>query len=302
MKTLDTISDFIRYLTKKEKLISSEKLIAAAGEDDLLAFYLMQIDDAGEHTFFPNSKTQPDGIVIDQGFWDTFQKHPSRIAQIRANRISYSWNMLIEKFIFHITTGTSYKMSHPSLKTQEGLFRLLAKEDRTRRRMLAESLHDLLARTPKDYRATRLLLPSHVGEPHYLFLLLPKPENESYEEYRRIRGELLSCYLRITKVKRPEVKDIIGFATEPGTSKNRSEDIMYFDASNWTDQDEKETRRIEKEFVQCGLFGKRSMFMDTFKEYPDRQTRPIKISMKGDERNKPCPCGSGKKFKKCCGA
>lgn len=90
MKTLDTISDFIQYLTKKEELIQSDKLIIAAGEDDLLGYYLENIDKDGEHTFLPSSKKTVDGIVIDEGIWDGFSKHPSRLAQIKANEISYS--------------------------------------------------------------------------------------------------------------------------------------------------------------------------------------------------------------------
>jgi hypothetical protein len=34
---LDTITDFVRYLTKKEEFIASGKLVSAAGEEELLA-------------------------------------------------------------------------------------------------------------------------------------------------------------------------------------------------------------------------------------------------------------------------
>ena len=40
LNTLDTISDFVSYLDKKEKLIRSDTTIFAAGEEDLLAYYL----------------------------------------------------------------------------------------------------------------------------------------------------------------------------------------------------------------------------------------------------------------------
>ena len=38
--TLDTVTDFVDYLTKKERLITGGRLIAAAGEEELLAYYL----------------------------------------------------------------------------------------------------------------------------------------------------------------------------------------------------------------------------------------------------------------------
>jgi len=49
------------------------------------------------------------------------------------------------------------------------------------------------------------------------------------------------------------------------------------------------------------LLGKRAMFRSSIKEYPDDRPLKIWVGMKGNERNMLCPCGSGKKFKKCCG-
>jgi len=269
MKTLDTISDFIQYITKKEELIQSGKLISAAGEDDLLGHYLKHIDINGEHTFIPNSKKSINGIVIDEGLWDSFNKHPSRLAQIKANEISYSWDMLIEKFIFHITNGTSYYLSHPNIKSQEEIFRLLAKENRTQRRLLATAINKLIAKTPVYYRTTRIVLPLHPGKPYYLFLLLPRSKDIPYEKYRQIRGELLGNYLQILKLKYPEALDIIGLATETGTSEERSEDFMYFDASKWTIEENREAKELEKELINHNLLGNRTMFSGSIKEYPD---------------------------------
>lgn len=44
MSTLDTVADFTAYLTKKEQLILSGELAGAAGEEDLLAFFLRHLD------------------------------------------------------------------------------------------------------------------------------------------------------------------------------------------------------------------------------------------------------------------
>jgi len=48
LKTLDTISDFVRYLAKKEAFIASGKLGAATGEEDL-AFYMWNLNADDEH-------------------------------------------------------------------------------------------------------------------------------------------------------------------------------------------------------------------------------------------------------------
>lgn len=301
MKTLDTISDFTQYLTKKEEFILSGKLLSSAGEDDLLAYYLQHIDENNEHAFFPDSTKNANKITIMEGFWEDFCKHPSRIAQIKANEISYAWDDLIEKFIYHVTTGTSYFLSHPDIKSQEKIFRFLAKENRTFRRALSESLHNLIVKTPVDCRITRTIIRTDPTDPYYVFLLLPRTANTPYEKYREIRMELLSSYLKITKLSYPQAINIIGLATETGLSEERSEDFAYLDASNWNSDDYEEAERLKKEFTDSGLLGKRKMFRGTINEYPNEKSSPIIVGMRGSERNHPCPCDSGKKFKKCCG-
>lgn len=301
LKTLDTISDFTRYITKKEELICSNKLVTASGEDDLLAHYLQNIDESGEHTFIPRDFESVGSFTITEGIWENFTKHPSRLAQIEANEISYSWDKLIEKFLFHITTGTSYLLSHPEIKSQEEIFRFLAKENRTRRRLLSSSLHDLIAKTPENYRTTRIMLPSKPGDPYYLFFLLPRLKNTTDEKYRDVRKNMLENYLKTVKLKFPAAVDIIGLATETGTSLDRSEDLMYLDGREWTDNEYKEAKEIERELTNEGLLAKRKMYRTSAKEYPDKVPPIIHVGMKGSEQNLPCPCGSGKKFKKCCG-
>jgi hypothetical protein len=90
---MNTVTDFVNYLTKKEKFITSGKLAAACGEDDLLAFYLTKIDSDGEHNFIvpPNI----DFIMIEEGLWQDFSNRPERKAQLLADEVSYSWDGLI---------------------------------------------------------------------------------------------------------------------------------------------------------------------------------------------------------------
>ena len=94
LKTVDTIFDFTSYLEKKEAFLRCGKPILAASEQDLLAFYLKDINDEGVHDFIVPSDAQ--GICITEGQWDDFQQRPERIAQIEINKISYAWDSLIE--------------------------------------------------------------------------------------------------------------------------------------------------------------------------------------------------------------
>lgn len=303
MTTVDTITDFIGYLEKKERAIASGKLAVAAGEDDLLAFYLKNIGSDGEHDFVvpPEFKT----FAVEEGFWRTFQTRPERLAQIEANKISYAWDRLIETFSHHIFAGTSHYLSHPGLNQQERLFRLMAREPRTRRRLLARLLLELIKKTASSVRATRLVLPSRPGDPHYLFLLLPKTTELPYEEYRELRRILLGNYCVITKLDCPEAQRIIGIATESGRGVAGSEDFLLYDASNWTKQDQEYAEQTKAEMISMELLGERNRLDGVEKEYPDPplgvQQQARAFSMKGRDRNAPCPCGSGKKLKKCHG-
>jgi hypothetical protein len=175
LNTLDTITDFVRYLTKKEQLIQRGQLIAAAGEDDLLAIYLKDLNEHGEYDFvIPSDEPHKiDGMVIDEGFWEEFTKRPERRAQVEANRISYSWDALIETFNKNILANTQYRASHPSIDSSERIMRFLAREPRTRRRLLAQSLLELIQKTPLTQRATRVLLPSQEGDPFYVVNVRP---------------------------------------------------------------------------------------------------------------------------------
>jgi len=304
MKTLDTISDFIGYLEKKERVITSGKLAFAAGEDDLVAFYLKKIGADGEHDFVvpPEFKS----FSVDEGFWNIFQARPERLAQVEANKVSYAWDRLIENFSHHIFAGTSHYLSHPGLDQQERLFRLMAREPRTRRRLLARLLLEFIKETPSSVRATRLVLPSKPGDPHYLFLLLPETPELAYEEYREMRRLLLANYCGITKLEWPEAERIVGIATESGRGVAGSEDFVLYDAANWTEQDREHSLKTRAEMIELGLLGERKRFEGVEKEFPDvptlaQQRGTMMFSMKGRNRNEMCPCGSGKKVKKCHG-
>ncbi len=296
MDTLDTVSDFISYLESKEEFITSGKLNSASGEEDLLAHYLKELDSDGKHGLFVNPNS--DSITLSEGLWDNFKNHPQRLAQIEANKISYMWDALIESFLTHLFSGTSRDFTFPSISHSEKALRFLARENRTRRRLLALSLSGLIEKTSKTQRATRTTLPSHEGDPHYLFLIMPRLKAKD-EVYRKVRGNLLSKYLMITKLHHPDAVNIIGIATETRFDKLRSEDFSYYDASIWTDDEITQAKEYEKELKEMGLLADKKMSRGKIKEYPDVELPKKKL--KGRDRNKPCYSGSGNKYKKCCG-
>ena len=160
---------------------------------------------------------------------------------------------------------------------------------------------------PTTQRRTCVVLPSRLGDPHYVFLLLPHLPSVSYEDYREGRRYFLKACCLVTKLMYPQALDIIGIATEanPDFTVGRSEDAMYLDAREWTEEMQENARSIQQE---TGLLTNLTMHASTVREYPYQPERTRHAShtssvspMKGRDRNRPCPCGSGKKFKRCCG-
>ena len=103
-----------------------------------MAAYLKDVDDDGEHGFFFHGRVFR--TRIEKGFWKNFESRPERHRQLIANQISYMWDELIEEFAKHGMQGTQYFVTEPGIENLELILRLMAKEPRTTRRMLARAL------------------------------------------------------------------------------------------------------------------------------------------------------------------
>jgi hypothetical protein len=292
MGYLDTVSDFVAYLTKKETLMTGDIHIRAAGEEELLGQYVKRLNSAGEHDFIiPKGTTH---VLFEKGIWKKFLNSPEREAQAKANAISYSWDALIEKFLHHSMAGTQYTCSHPRMSDQEKVFRCLARENRTRRRLLAMSLLEILKKTPADYRASRLVKPSYPGDPYYIFLLLLYDRDIEEEKYRQVRRQMLQEYLMVVKLHFPDAQHIVGIATETYSVRDyRSEDLLLLDATEWDSGLEEEAQKSK---ADLGIFTDVKTFAGRVHEYPVTNSSRVVVS-----RNSPCLCGSRKRYKNCCG-
>ena len=263
LRTLDTITDFVSYLSKKERFVCGGKLVHGAGEEDLLAFYLKNLNEHDEHDFVVPPDI--DWMAIGEGLWEDFIASPERQAQLAASQVSYSWDALIETFSKHILENTQYYATHPGVDTSERNIRFLAREPRLRRRLLARSLVDFIENTPPSYKATRVVLPSREADPFYVFLLLPHLKGVPYAEYREVRMKLLEACCLVTKLLYPHAQDIVGIATETGLTEYRSEDAVSYDARGWGPEEQAEAQSLQEDL---GLLTRTTMFKSTEKEYP----------------------------------
>jgi hypothetical protein len=236
LSTLDTIADLTAYFAKKQRFIESGVILSAAGEEELLAYYLTHINADKEYDFV-FERGDFGGVSLDSGFWADFVKSPQRKSQLEANKISYIWDDIIERFAHHFLKGTSHFLSDTSLSSHETILRFFAREMRVRRRMLASALIEMLKTTPPHIRRLRVLRPSRPGDPYFVLLLLPMLPNHSYEENRDVRRAFLNACCAVVKLEFTDALDIVGFATETSTSsEGRSEDAAYFDTRQWSEE------------------------------------------------------------------
>jgi hypothetical protein len=62
-----------------------------------------------------------------------------------------------------------------------------------------------------------------------VFLTVPKPDGETYEQYRELRSSVLLTYCHGLKLKFPWVVEAVGVASEPMSESVSSQDFLYVD-------------------------------------------------------------------------
>ena len=266
LREIDTISDFTSYLTKKENLFRSKKTVMAAGEEDVLAHYLTHMNKQQQHDFVVGKRF--DGVSFPEGAWAKVAINPQYLAKKDANKSSYAWDELIEKFNSHVLGGTLAQGNERPLTDHEQGLRQLASESRFSRRSLVRALFDLLATTPDGQNKMRMVLPNQEKERAYV--LLVAGQDTWHPEYRERRSGLLAAYCHVAKVYRPKLRDIVGIATEPVDFDARSEDLIYLNARYWRAEDQSDAESLQREL---GLLTRltRTPFHDS--EYPTDVSR-----------------------------
>jgi hypothetical protein len=303
MRELDTVSDFVNYLTRKEAFVRGGRFGGATGEEELLAYYLRRLNDREENDFVvPAGITQ---VWMQEGLWHEYVTGPLRLARVDADEVSYIWDRLIETFNHHTLAGTSYgPAASATVSEREQAVRLLAAEPRTARRVLGQSLIQFLRESKPGFRTTRVMMPVRLGGPHYVFLALSQPPFVTSEaEFREFRWELLKGLCLVAKLVLPAATDIVGLATEVGLETVRSEDVVYYDARQWCPAHQSEAERLQRDLgllTQCG-----PPVRSTEYQFPRPVAMPTPAARPRQApdqslRNSSCPCGSGKKWKRCC--
>jgi len=141
LSELDTISDFLKYLSVKQNWFESGKISISSTEEDLLAFYLTQ------DCSLPS---EPSLVVLEAGLWERFSSLPEVISRKESDQTSYIWDNLIERVYENYATNnyrTPWANDFKELSDAERVVRAMAREDRQMRQQLGASVLDLRERS-----------------------------------------------------------------------------------------------------------------------------------------------------------
>lgn len=265
MQEMDTITDFTNYLDKKATFIRSGHLGNAAGEEDLLSYYMTNMEDEFNHGFaHPQEKDWREGenFVIGSGLYEEIKNNQSYIQKKQADRISYFlWDGLIEAFTKNIIDGTILVTEGEELnisKHEIGV-RYMAMEPRVLRRMYAEGIDGILKKAHEQDRTFRSMMPNPESkdgrDTAYIIMTLKHPKKElegGYNQYRSVRQNMLQTYCLKFLMLHPHVSRVVGIAFEPPSTKKGngfSEDMIYAEQpEKWSQENIKEIDRLTKHF------------------------------------------------------
>ena len=291
LQELDTIQDFINYLDSRKTLLLGHK-VTATSEKELLAMHLQGLMIGRHDGLTVQLKSNHDLATFLEGGWDSTIESSHYSEWKRKLAISYFWDELLQRTFYYVENGLSFQTSTPSLNSQSNLFYWLAKEDRLHRFALSQAFLSFYDELKPGYRGTRTIYFYDNPDICYVLFFLPQLSTVSNEEYRSTRRNMLIDYCHIAKASLPEVKTVVGIAHETPQAPTSSEDFIYLDTS---EEDQKQSLDVKEQYVAKGLLAPQKFYYSTI----DPQKWGTR--MKGRDRNKPCPCGSGKKYKKCCG-
>lgn len=299
LEELDTISDFVGYLEEKERAIREGEILQAAGEEELLAHYYRgrSKSNTSGRMIHPTGNLDKDGPVsLSEGLWSEYICEEEYDLFSRFTKASAIWDQLIDRFSFHILKGSVGRGQDLEFEYHERAVRHLASESRFSRYLLSVAFEEKFAEVPPNRRSSRLIFSPDRKDKLYVFLFLPRDDGQDYQEYRDERLSHIEAYALVAKYRYPKAKDVIVIATEPIMADGRSEDIFSIEFDNeLSKEEESEAKKLMDEERILN-----DVWMQRHNPIVPQRNKPYRNKAAKYGRNEKCPCGSGKKYKKCC--
>ncbi len=298
---LDTFYDLTTYLVEKENTIRSLESLVYCGEEDLLAHYLLNYDEAEKKHYIGSRKQEYNNLYLGEGEWSDFITRDEYKNKKKADEISYVWDELIQRTCQNTLDGTLLG-EHSPLEGRSAIHEM-AREPRFHRRFLADAITKSIQSfpdSPHPFMTNLSVFSSFYEDKNYVFLQLKVDEKGDYEtEYRPKRSAMLEIACGATKNKLPSLNMIVGIAIDaPRYHETNSEDFLLMDCADWPQEI---ADKFEKENEGFNFLKTKNLTTHHahIKEFPDNLNDGVFPNNKVG-RNDPCPCGSGMKYKKCC--
>lgn len=279
LEEVDTIRDFVNYLSDKERLYLSNIKISAAGENELLAQHIRGLIHGCTTALFDLTaeKRNVKNILLGEGLWEEVRQSNEYKIWRKHLEPSYFWDSLLQKTFYFIENGLSLTTT-PSLEAQSKLFQHLARDDRFQRASLAHAFLSFFAEMPKDCRGTRIIYGNDDPTICYVLFLLPRYEDTNGNDYRQVRFDMLKDYCIIAKGDLPPVQMVVGVAHESNEQFGSSEDFMTLDARSWTNENQSYALKLKEDYIKLGLLGKRNYIASSYYRMRAPETRRLKGS------------------------
>jgi hypothetical protein len=234
---LDTFFDFSSYLDAKIEAIQRFDSLMYCGEEDMLAHYLLNFDEAKNRHFIGTTREGVNGLWIGEGEWKDFSESKIYKAKKLANRNSYLWDEIIQRTCQNALDGTL--LGNSTLLRGQSAIHEMAKEPRFFRRALSEAMISAVQNFPETSEPivrNLSFMPSFYDGKAYVFLQLKVTKVADYDnDYRPKRQALLQIACGAAKNKFQDLHTIIGIAIDaPKFADRNAEDFILLRCENWT--------------------------------------------------------------------
>ena len=241
LNELDTIADFVNYLSEKHTLLERlDRVVIMGGEEELLASYLIN---GRSFEYLKGAK----GLLLDRGIWTEFRDSAEFRAKKKADQISYGWDQLID--CVHQGGRPEY----------ERIARELASSSRFERRFLSTVFYDAFktANQAREHEIFRRVLPRYGCTYCFLFADDQDPRNH--------RKNMLKALCYVARGDYRENTKVIGIATGKKIRPENTYDFCMLEQDSWTDDDRKRVEEIRR---KTGLLTNLTFSETRIEEYP----------------------------------
>ena len=275
LSELDTFHDFMHYIVEKERVITNSIFLSYAGEEDLLANYIMNFDEVNKKHFISDKKNS--GLVIQEGIWNDFIKTPAYKRMKEENKISYFWDDLLQSFCDD-ALNDRLSGNGDVFSGRSGIYEM-AKEPRFFRRLTSTIMIKSIKSFPKNNTPLQRsieVFDSYFKNVKYVFLLykINFPDTDK-KAVNLMRKYFLEIVCGVTKNKFPETEKVIGISIPiPCTENGFDKDILLMDCSNWTEEI-KQYYENENKFPENRFFLQENLTLHEYhlKEFPESKLK-----------------------------